>query len=1212
MWRHDINRSGATTHRLPTELNLHWARRMPALTPCWEDPVNIDRMPFDQSYEPIVVGSTLFMASNRSNCVIALDVITGKEKWRSYVGGPIRFPCVAWNGGIYFTSDDGHLYCVDQTNGKIRWQFRGAPTGQHLLGNGRMISPWPARGGVVIADGIAYFAAGIWPSMGVFIYAIDAKTGKEVWLNDGLSTPFTPHPHKGSMSFGLITPQGAMAVVGDRLLVPGGRTLPACLDRKTGKLLYFNYGEKGQGTSQICASEDVFLNYRSISTAMFSTATGQFIEAWNNSSNPVLANGRLFIGGNSIRAYDLTTLKQEGMLKPRPKRRKKRWRTPGQWQARERATGDLIKAGDRLYGGDKGRVFALDLKGKRIWEKKIEGTVDRLVAAADRLLVVTREGGIYAFGADKPEPREYQTQITRLAQTAQKSAVTKMLAQVSINRGVCLTYDASFELLAELLHQSELLIVAVEQDAAKVDDLRRRFDRAGVYGRISIHQGTVASFQAPQYVAAITIYRGARFAEGEVQSLYRSIRPYGGIAYISVKNAADLVNQVKALKLAGAEVTMDGSNVIIQRRGALAGSDDWTHKYGNVANTIKSDDTLVKPPFGVLWFGGSTHMDVLPRHGHGPPEQILGGRLIIEGINMLSARDVYTGIPLWKRQFDDLGTFGVYYDKSYRPNPLDTSYNQKHLPGSNARGTNYVVTPDAIYLLKGTDCLVLDPATGKTKTKFQLPKQSDGKLPKWGYIGVYQDLLIATATPLGIPIDPKKKTAKPPQADLRFAQDIPAANASRTIVVLNRQTGKALWIRQAELNFRHNTIAAGNGVLYCLDSMTAAKQKFLKQKGIDIKATPRLLALDILSGKEIWSDKETVFGTWISYSSEHNLIIQSGRAATDMVRDERSDRVAAYHGKTGKLLWDTRNIQYRGAPILHRNAIYFDATGRINALELLTGKPLTVKNQITGHAVPWKYQRYYGCNHPVGSEHILTFRSGTAAFCDPSTGATGNLGGFKSGCTSNLIAAGGVLNAPDYTRTCTCNYQNQTSLAFVHMPEMELWTYTALRTTGEIRRCGFNLGAPGDRVADNGTLWLDYPDAGSPSPRIPVTTKGQLTPYIHHSAFFRSKGAPPWIGASGLAGEGTINIDPGTRKPSKYTVTLYFCEPDAEAAGARVFDVILQGSKVLKSFDIASVAGSKACIKKTFKGVQSAGGIKLQLISRTGKPIISGIEMVRE
>ena len=53
-----------------------------------------------------------------------------------------------------------------------------------ILGNGRMVSRWPARGGPVIRDNIVYFAAGIWQSDGVFIEAIDAESGKVVWRNE--------------------------------------------------------------------------------------------------------------------------------------------------------------------------------------------------------------------------------------------------------------------------------------------------------------------------------------------------------------------------------------------------------------------------------------------------------------------------------------------------------------------------------------------------------------------------------------------------------------------------------------------------------------------------------------------------------------------------------------------------------------------------------------------------------------------------------------------------------------------------------------------------------------------------------------------------------------------------------------------------------------------------------------------------------------------
>ena len=75
---------------------------------------------------------------------------------------------------IYFTSDDGYLYCLSADKGKLQWKFRGGPNDRKILGNNRLVSTWPARGGVVLENGIAYFAASIWPFMGIFIHAIDA------------------------------------------------------------------------------------------------------------------------------------------------------------------------------------------------------------------------------------------------------------------------------------------------------------------------------------------------------------------------------------------------------------------------------------------------------------------------------------------------------------------------------------------------------------------------------------------------------------------------------------------------------------------------------------------------------------------------------------------------------------------------------------------------------------------------------------------------------------------------------------------------------------------------------------------------------------------------------------------------------------------------------------------------------------------------------
>ncbi|MBT4818016.1 MAG: PQQ-like beta-propeller repeat protein, partial [Lentisphaerae bacterium] len=173
MWRCTPSRSGCTAEELPTDLNLHWRRQLPIAMPAWPDE---PRLLFDDVPQPVVMGTTLFYGCTREDALIALDVGTGAALWRFDTEGPVRFAPVAMGGKVWFTSDDGHLYCLNASDGSLRWKFRGGPADRRQLGNGRLISMWPARGGPVVAGEHVYFAAGIWPFMGVFIYEIDKDT----------------------------------------------------------------------------------------------------------------------------------------------------------------------------------------------------------------------------------------------------------------------------------------------------------------------------------------------------------------------------------------------------------------------------------------------------------------------------------------------------------------------------------------------------------------------------------------------------------------------------------------------------------------------------------------------------------------------------------------------------------------------------------------------------------------------------------------------------------------------------------------------------------------------------------------------------------------------------------------------------------------------------------------------------------------------------
>ncbi len=240
--------------------------------------------------------------------------------------------------------------------------------------------------------------------------------------------------------------------------------------------------------------------------------------------------------------------------------------------------------------------------------------------------------------------------------------------------------------MIEKLIESKFVELSIfDDDAARVAAWRQKLDKRGCYGRVTVHEATLENLLLPPYFAHHIFVSprqslALQNSQDSLKRLYESVRPYGGRLCLLNSSEASVLTHVQSLGLAKAKVQAGDGCVIVQREGSLPGSGTWTHQYGNIGNTIKSEDQLVKLPLGVLWYGGVSHEDVLPRHGHGPPEQVVGGRLFIEGINTLTARDVYTGRVLWQRKFADLGTHDVYFDDSYKETPLDPSYNQNHIP----------------------------------------------------------------------------------------------------------------------------------------------------------------------------------------------------------------------------------------------------------------------------------------------------------------------------------------------------------------------------------------------------------------------------------------------------------------------------------------------------------------------------------------------------
>lgn len=1234
-WRYDAGHTAVSPHELPEVLYLQWVRHYSPREPVWDNPLNRDLMPYDRIFEPVIADGRMFLSFNDADKVVALDVRDGSESWTFYAEGPVRFSPVAYKDVVLFASDDGYLYCVGASDGELRWRFRGGPSERKVLGNRRVISSWPARGGPVVADGTVYFAASIWPFMGTFIYALDAQTGQVQWLNDDTGGELRKQPHNAP-SFAGVAPQGQLAVSGDLLLVPGGRSLPAAFERESGNLRFFDFGGKGQGGAFVAADRyRAFVHTRFRGTMALSLPDGAKTSFQVN--EPVLAPEMLYTAKAAqgteapprIEAYD-----GDNKLI---------------WHIEADGAGDLIMAGNRLYAAGTQTLTAVDLPtenaGARVaWSIPVKSDVLRLVAASEKLFAVTLDGQIMAFGGENTEPRmiEQQSLTPEPTHQAIQDAMT-LLEKTGETQGYALWFGVDDAMLLEAVAAaSELDIVAVDPDAKKVTRLRRQLDQAGLLGkRIALHVGTPDSFKAPPYIANLVVV-GQSMAEKLVdpqllRRVFESVRPYGGKLWIraGAQSSESLAGQFAVAELPKAKLrTVEGA-ALITREGSLPGSADWSHAYGDVANTVKSNDRRVRLPLGLLWFGGNSNQDMLPRHGHGPSEQVVGGRLFIEGMNSLSARDVYTGRVFWKRDFADLGTFQVYYDETYADTPLSTAYTQVHIPGANARGTNYVATGDGVYLVIRDRCLLLDAANGQTLREFILPIKANSGSPSWGYVGVYRDLLLAGvgfgnySERLGYEYAPKKK---------RGPAWGPDRSGSLALLAFDRHSGKILWEVKANHSFLHNGIVAGGGRIYLLDKLPRRVEEQIQRRGVEGAATYRLLAIDAQTGKPVWTGDDDAFGTWLGYSAEHDVLLQAGAAASDRSLDEVGKGMAVYRAADGTVLWRKQDFAYAGPCILHGDSVITNTTSyreSKGAFSLLDGSPMTIEDPVTGKPIPWNFVRTYGCNTAVASENLLTFRSGAAGFYDLANhGGTGNFGGFKSGCTSNLIVANGVLNAPDYTRTCSCGYQNQTSLAFVSMPENEIWTYSLLGRSIEeslsIRRIGINLGAPGDRLSEDGTLWVNYPPDSGSSPKAAVTLEGEPKWFRNHSGRV-SGGNLRWVAASGVEGirKLTVRLAPrrsdrvkvsGTSEQAgpavparRFEVRLYFVEPNTGAKlGERVFDVAIQGETTIRDLDVAAEAGgSHKAVVRTWQDISADDVIEIALTPRTEQqPILCGVEII--
>ena len=176
--------------------------------------------------------------------------------------------------------------------------------------------------------------------------------------------------------------------------------------------------------------------------------------------------------------------------------------------------------------------------------------------------------------------------------------------------------------------------------------------------------------------------------------------------------------------------------------------------------------------------------------------------------------------------------------------------------------------------------------------------------------------------------------------------------------------------------------------------------------------------------KEVRSNTYRTFPqeTWLSMQGNDDWLTCCPTAG--LVVAGKLGEAYAFDAGTGRELWHQR---LSGAPLIVRGNELIDQSGSV--YDARSGRQIHKG---------FNYDRG-GCNYAVACRDFLFVRHRSVSVIDLKTRGKQSLYAIRSGCSNSLVAADGLLNVPNFSAGCVCNYPIQTSFAMFHLPQAAAW-----------------------------------------------------------------------------------------------------------------------------------------------------------------------------
>lgn len=1040
---HDNNRSAQTDESLSFPLHESWQFQSTSPQYAWDDPALQDfwhyatnlkpRVIFDRAHYTVSANNKVYFGSTVDDQIYCLDAETGEIIWRYYTNAPVRLPPTIHNNKIYAGSDDGYVYCLNAESGELIWNYSASSEKRLLPGNERIISPWAVRTGVLIDNGTAYFASGMFPEEKVFLCALDAGSGKEVWKQE---IPYSP--------------QGNLLASEDHLFVPTGRSTPLIYKKLTGEFvkqlagfggsyavlskdqLFYGPGRTGQlsntsTTSQIATFSGNHMivtpeaSYLHTDTELSAIDRNRYLQLKSDEANLNRNKSQIEQQLNQAKqGNDISATKELTANLRDAQRELSELQVQLQqcilWNIPCAHSYSLIRAGENLFAGGENTVVAYNAKtGKEVWRAKVNGKAYGLAVSNQKLIVSTDQGTIHGFSIN---PLDLINQIASTKNLGLNNGLTTTLKKDQRGYAVMVGWDQHE--IKTLLTNHLYHIVVVETDENKVIQSRQWLQDRNLYGnRVVVFQGSMHEFGFTNYFANVVTARHDTenpWDEHEALAITNIVRPNGGQLYINTDDQTDTPSFLPSIQSEFDARSYKSENPFTNDtrwvciRSSLSNTGEWTHLYADAGNTASSGDETITQNMRLQWFGRPGPRQMIDRHLRPPSPLAKDGRLFIPANDQIIAADAYNGTVLWQNEVPGFRRVGIPYDTG-----------------------NMVLTNQFLYAVADKVCLGFDVATGKQYVTLQLPNEIQKTLPhhEWGYLAHSNGIIIGSA--------------QPPNAS--------RTDLSREDVVEQYETFRPLVVSDAlflhNLSDGENHIHQNGTIINTSIAANSSSVYFIECHSPEIKNNNEgrfplsqlfadqinLVAIDLYSGEEQFRIPVDLkhLQHIVYLSCTENIITITGSYNNDETRSVWYS-VMAFDANTGKELWRQDHENNRkgvggdhGEQVHHPVVLKDKIIAEPLAYDLATGKIIQNNDE------NWYLPSRGGCGTVSASANCLFYRNSNPMIFDFNAGGDAKkLSSVnRPGCWINMIPASGLVLVPEASSGCTCNFSIQTSMAFI-------------------------------------------------------------------------------------------------------------------------------------------------------------------------------------